>query len=589
MAIENTWVPKCLEHLNEPYLKETDEYVVIGEVSSEDRNGYIGLSRVYTALVPLSRLDEVLSAPGGIGFKVESWGPHPTDGDGQLYKSDFWVKGPAGEKDRFEPLVESWDNHNKTVMMPDNGLLMCYGLCPRVQMDPDRIIWDSPSRPEYDVVSVKPLSHYDFPSYTGTEVRINRRYLEDYSSLKGCAVVAVFYEERRCNLDDELAENLNGKEWLELEFPGRKLYIQRNKDFKENQIRCQVWGRRLILTSKNRPISEEKEPELEWPDFPGVMTYQRAMSTRSMEYVYVSDQVLEQFEGRPEYDIYPLSGSVSYNGRWSLSYCHRVARDYIAYEIKKIYEGCLPFIIQHVHRFAVPKDIAESQAQTHGQLNIGKRADALIKSYLKLGEELSYFGDLLGFAFETQDMISLNPSDVSYYGWWTMGALKPLGHNAPLDMTQAQFLERCKNVYKLLEGLKEKPLRRILIKIGIASNQIKEIRSIKLLATLIQLCEISQGSGLSLDGDGAAVVDRWDKDAQLDALRPLFALANLRILDSHNLGNEGRNTLQSSLETYGIQEGKMNNGWGEAVDQVYDGLTASLETITKMLGQIRVK
>src|SRR5215204_6022661 len=99
MTPESTWLPQCLRHINEPYLKDGDDAVVIGELSSADRNGNIGTSILHTALVPMDRLEEVLTAPGGIGWKVESWGPDPIVDEGETYKSDFWIDGPQGTGD----------------------------------------------------------------------------------------------------------------------------------------------------------------------------------------------------------------------------------------------------------------------------------------------------------------------------------------------------------------------------------------------------------------------------------------------------------------------------------------------------------
>lgn len=129
------------------------------------------------------------------------------------------------------------------------------------------------SRPAYDVVSVKPLSHYEVPlSYSGAEVRINRTYLDDYASLKGCAVVAVFYEERRCTSDEELEAVLDGKDGENLQFPGRDVSIMRDSYDATAPILCKIWGCRLVLAPSGRPISEEQDPELTWPGFPHVMT-----------------------------------------------------------------------------------------------------------------------------------------------------------------------------------------------------------------------------------------------------------------------------------------------------------------------------
>ena len=589
MLIEDTWLPKCLAHLNEPYLRDVDESVIIGQLSSNDKDGYSGFIKLHTALVPVDRLDEVVCASGGIGSEVKCWGPDPDVDEGRIYNSGFWVEGPNGKKDRLEPLVVGWTHHNKIVIMPDNGLLMCYGLSPRVQKGPDEIVWDNLSRPEYGVVSVKPLSHYTVPqNYSVAEVRITRRYLEDFASLKGCAVVAVFYEERRCMLDKDIEAILDRRDAVDFKLPGRRLIIMRSDCNKKNPILCQVWGCRLILVPSGRPVSEEKDPEFEWPGFPGVMTYIRAASIFTIDYVCVSDQALEEFEGKPEYKVDPVSGSVSYDGWWSLSSCFRIGRDYIAYRIKYLYEGCSPYIIEHVRRFAVDEEVARLQTQTLGQQNIGKRAEALIEAFFEIGEELAGLSNLFYFPFESEDIISYDKHDISYRGWQTINNLAPLGWRAPLDMKRNQFLERCKTVYQLFEGLREKPLRRLLIEIGLPENEVAEFRSLKLFACLMQLCEISLESGLDIHEHRVEVVSRWNKDMCLDELKPLFALVDLRNSAGHSQSSNGTERVRNALGVYNIDENQMNTGWGIAVDQIYDHLTACLCELASTLNRCRL-
>jgi hypothetical protein len=533
----------------------------------------------------MDRHEEVLATPGGIGWKVESWGPDPIVDEGETYKSAFWIIGPHGMGDRLEPVVVSWETHNKTVMMPDNGLLMTYGLCPRLQKTPDKIIWDNLSRPQYGVISVTPLSHYEDLLYSGAEVKIDRQYLEDYASLKNCAVLAVFFEERRCRSDNELEEILKEQEIVEHSLPGRDLVIRRHEYHADTPILCQIWGCRLVLVPSGRPISEERKPDLEWPGIPGVVTRSRARAIGLPSLVYVSDQVLEKFEGRPEYSIHPEFGSVSYDGRWSLSYCRRVARDYIAFDIKKIYEGCPPAIIRHAHSFAVPREAVENQTRELGDQNIGHRARTLVEAFLSVGAEIAFLGDRFGFAFHDEDIVSLSKPRIDYYGWWTIDALTPLGHRAALDMTKAQFLERCKIVYQLFAGLKERPLRRMLTQIGLDDSQLSGFRSLKLLATLLQLCEVSLDTGLDMVGQRTEIVDRWDQNVRLDYLRPLFALVDLRIVAGHNLGRQEDEKIAAALKVFGLQEDSMNAGWGLALDRVYDHL---IETLTEIAGRLRL-
>ncbi len=433
------------------------------------------------------------------------------------------------------------------------------------------------------MISVTPLSHYDVYSYSGTEVKIDRQYLEDYASLKGCAVVAVFFEERRCSSDGELEEILDGREIVERSLPGRDLVVRRHEYYSETPILCQIWGCRLVLVPSGRPISEERKPELVWPGIPGVVTRSRVRAIGLPSRVYISDQVLEKFEGRPEYSIHPEFGSVSYDGRWSLSNCRRVARDYIAHDIKKMYEGCPPTIIRNAHRFAVPRDVVERQTQDLGDQNIGKRASSLIKAFLSVGAGLALFGNRFGGTLRDEDVISLSEQRVDYHGWWTINSLAPLGHRAALNMTKAQFLERCKTVYQLFEGLKERPLRRILTQIGLENSQLSGFRSLKLLATLLQLCEVSLETGLDIAGQRAEIVDRWDQNVQLEYLRPLFALVDLRNVAGHNLGTQEDEKIAAALEVFGLQEDSMSAGWGLALDRVYDRMIETLDEIAARL------
>ena len=578
-----SWLPKCLAHLNKGYLELTDDFVVIGEISSESHNVYRGTRKLYTVLVPLDRVQAVLNNPGGIGYQVESGGPRPSVKKGDSFKSDFWVRGIESEE-RFEPLIVSWEYHNKTVMMPDNGLLMCYGLCPRVLKDPEQIIWDDLSLPEYDVVCVKPLSHYDFPSNSGCSVKINRQYLEDYASLKNCAVVAVFYEERFSSIDDELEEHLNGQEAISIIAPGRSIDIKRVNFSVEEAVLCQIWGCRLVITPEGKPISEEHSLELEWPDYSGIMTRERAIAKEVSNFVYANDQVLDKFEGKSEFCINPKSGSISYDGWWALSHCHRIGRDYIAYEIKKIYEGCPSSIIRHIHRYAVLESIAVAQQKLIGNTNIGERAGKLIYAFGNMGLELANLCDAFELPYDDVDITGLDIKDIDYNGWWTINSLKSLGYRVSQDIAKEKFLERCKDIYKLFEGFKEKALRKLLLKMGMDKEKIKDFKSFKLFATVMQLCNIALEAGLDLIEDHEEIVLRWNPDIRLDELKPLFALADLRISAAHNSSEE---KIKAALEVYGIDPDSMSTRWGNAADQVYDKLTVNILKIVEMLQECK--
>lgn len=586
MSLNADWLPDCLIHLNDSYLSDGDEYVIIGQLSDEAVRGYEGLVEKHTVLVPIERLDEVLTNAGGIGWKVEAWGPGPVVEEGQRYRSDFWVEGPGGRDDRLEPIVVSWDRHNKTVMMPDNGMLMCYGLCPRTLQSPDRIVWDDLSRPQMGVVTVKPLSHYDVYSYSGACVEMSREYLEDYASLKGCALVSVFYEERRCHATDDLKQRLRDSEGTSLEGPGFRMDIVRDSYRGDGGVLCKLWGCRSILTPTGRPVTDERDPELEWPDYPGVMDAQRAIGSRVFDYVYAEDKVLDAYEGRNEFDVSPHSGAISYDGWWALGYSHRVGRDYIAYELKKIYEGCPPSVIRHVHRFAVGKAVAEANEERFGRANIGTRAAALVDAFLDLGDALVALSDRFDLPFQPEDIIGLVKADIEYHGWWRIRSLAPLGYHVPTNMTKSRFLERCKTIQQLFEGLQEKSLRRLAMRFGIDKAVIASYRPMKLLATVLQCCQVAADSGLDVVDEAPEIAQRWDKELRLDSVTPFFALIDLRNAAGHDLGGDEEQKILEALQVFGVQQNDVTNGYGIALDEVYDLITESLADITRLVREV---
>lgn len=573
-------LPRCLGYLEEPYLLTTDEELVAALLSDAERNGIKGVSQIYTALVPLERVEDVLKSQGGIGWEVKSWGPFSVIQDNDVYKTNFWIDGPDGQK--FEPLVVGWNNHNRTVMVPDNGFLITYGLSPRLVSSNDKIIWDDLSKPMYDVVSVKPLSKYSVPSrHSGAEVRINRKYAEDFASLKKCTLVAVFYEERWFREDEELTKLLSGQKGASFVLPGKRLDIILNRHRAETHYVCRIWGCRLILIPSERPITDEEDPELVWPGDTQVMTYEHAMQSSLADYVYVKDQVLSLFEKKPEFEVNPNLGDVSYEGQWALSFCSRVGRDFIAYELKKLYQGCPPHIIEHVHRFAVEERIAERQRDEQGDANIGNRANKLINEYLLFTKVIAALGSEFGLVLEDSDIGTLSKEEVEYHGCWRLDELKHLGWVAPLEMPEAEFLERCKELYKLLE----KPLRRILIQIGVTQEKIKEYRSLKLLAVLMQLIYLANETGLSLKNDSKQLCERLDEDPRFESISYLFALNNLRVVDSHAMSAQNNEKCNKALETYGIDKAVMNNGWGRALDQIYDKLGLALSDLREMVSR----
>lgn len=583
MADLSDYWPKAVAHLGNPLCVDDSEEITVAEISEAPVNGYRGFRKATTALVPLERLDEVLNHPGGIGHEVRSWGPMPCVREGQTYSTSFWIDGRKGTDERFETFVQAWSRHNREVQLPDNIFLMTYGLVPRYLSD-GVVCWDDPHGPVYDVVRVK--SHIDLdnkPDEPLSFISVRRDYLEDYCHLKQCAAVQVYYEERYSADDKTFGEALHGEEAFEFTLPGRLLDMRLLTDIyhRDAPQMCSVWGARLLLNPECRPITDAKDPELVWPGDTEPMTHQIAASRRL--YGYVCDEVLQHYQGRAEYQIRPESGGVGYGGWWATSRTHRVGRNHIRVELKKLYEGCPPHVISHWHKFAVPESCANGDREQHGTNNIAERAHRVIDAFLSLTATLQRLSEELGLGFSQVDIGSLSTEEIADIGWWRCSVAESLFAVAPLAMTREQFLDRALALVKVLELLKPGPLRTMVLKLGVPKEAVKDFKSLKLLACLCQLANIAHEEGFHLLRDASLVVPKWQHTLELQSLVSLFAVQGLRVAQAHTPGSNRDASIASAASRLGIDVAAMAGGWGCAVDAMYDRLKSDLEMTDRLL------
>jgi hypothetical protein len=576
--------PASLAHLALPYDNGASAYVTVAEISEAPINGYVGFKRVAVALVPLEQLEQVLRSTAATGHEVESQGPLPIVGDeGLPHSSGFWIEGFDRDM-RFEPLVNAWSGSDIEVVVPDSNLLMVFALVPR-QTCASGISWDDPRGPVYDVVRASTISDHHLAKEERQRafVDIRRDYLLEYCRIKQAAAVAFYYERRESNGDRVFDQVIAGANNEDFNLPGRLLNLQvQPQDKHGGRQFAQVWGRRIVIPKGERRVFVEDDPDLDWPDHTGSMTMNRA--GREHAIAYVSDQVLRDYEGRPEFEIHPLSGGVSYRGQWSVAYCDRLGRDHIAVEIKKLYEGCPIAVIQQWHSFAVPHALASaSQAANNGDRNIGVRAQELVQAFLTLTRTLASLVARLGLAFDEAEIGGFSTKEVEYSGWWTFKDLKPLANVVPSNITLEAFLDRTVAVVKLWESLKEAPLRNILLKLGLDRKATEQLKSTKLLAAICQLATIGRRAGFRWPDDSSSFVREWDKDLRLDCFVRLFAVNQLRQKAAHRSGDGVAASLAQNLDAFGIVEAAQAGGWGHAVDTVYDRLIADIDAISGLL------
>lgn len=518
---------------------------------------------------------EEITGEQELGHDVDTNGPYPCPGTHEFIPR-FWIFGTSAIPDDIEPLVLSWTSNNRTVQHPDPGLLMAYGLIPRVEEN-GTVHWDEPAQPTPDVLIVKPVSIYEHFHETPSSVTILREYLQDYASLRQRSVVCVFYERWIVDDDEQARSLLGGDRYKEYRFRDAFIRIQTITG-SDSQFHIDIWGHRLLIRPGALPVSEDANRfgALNWPGISGAITDDNWRG-QEMAFVYVKDDVLGRFEGRPEYTIIPESGAVSYGGQWAVGFCGRIDRDLIRLEVRKLYEGNHPDIVRHYHRHSVSPPTA-SIGELQSVRNIGTRARATVFGLTELGEAVAVLASrVLGRAITSADVVSLDRQLLEHHGWWKADAVEPICRHVPISATRDAFVDRCKDLFRLIgEGLNERLLREVLVTLGVDSGSIAGLRSLKCMCRLVELCLIAHDAGLDIVTDRSDVIARYASPADPSPCKHLFALNDLRQLDAHRAGPSFSQRLETGLRTFGIDPASTGAGHGLAIDALYDRLVSEL-------------
>jgi len=585
--IDTIFWPASLAHLTLPYVDASSQYVTIAEIGSELANGYPGTRLLYTAMVPKDEVQECLERTAGMGHGVSSGsGEMEFAGTPPSPTTAFWVESRRADGKRYQSLVETWRVHDRPIIQPWGGLLRHFSLTPRVLQD-GRVVWDDLSIPTYDVVRVSPVSIYTIKDGCSTaRVEILREYLEDFLFSHDCAALATQFEQRFSTGDPIFDSAVGTGEGFEAKLPGRQFWLKRVEDFDEGDQLSDVWFTRLALMPGHAMDSNQT---LTWPDHDGPIVGCGIMSGfDAMEEAYVRDDVLLDYENRPEFDIHPEDGSVGHNGWWSVGYSWRVGRDHIGLELRKLYEGAQFAVIKHYCAFAVKRESIADLVEGKKARNIGTRAHDLVRAYLDLIAALQSICDAGGLSFAEKEIGSFSSAEIQYKGWWKFDALGKLGNVSLRSMTYPHFLARCKDLHALIEGLKPGPLRSLLRSLGVSKSDVDQYQSLKLTAFLCQLATIAHEQHWGLVTDSALILALWDKNKLLDYYKPLFALNVLRQADAHTSSSLDPKNQAAQLADFGIDPEKYKGGWGLALDLVYDTMTESLRQATELLQSVQV-
>jgi hypothetical protein len=182
-------------------------------------------------------------------------------------------------------------------------------------------------------------------------------------SLTNRVLVQVFWEIRHGPEDKASADFLGDENHRDVEFDDRTLDVRRNHG---GGYTAQIWGARVLARPADLPITNDTLDNvgLTWPGISTPLSRQTASRLRFREDIlYIRDEVLAAYEGRPDFKISPESGSVSCGNQWSVGYIRRVGRDLLQLEVRKLYEGTPTRVITHWHGFAVTPPLGQASTR----------------------------------------------------------------------------------------------------------------------------------------------------------------------------------------------------------------------------------
>lgn len=546
---------------------QTDgDHITVAELKTIDKNGMKETIDINTALVSPSLISKIKSSH--INPYVNLSGAYYTED--YEYKPSFslYLSKSSGLS-KAEPLVVSWCSGNHTTFMIDQGFLSAFKLSPRLLED--EILWDDLKEPQYNVVKIKPLSEYNFPTHSEANVKVKKDYLETYLAFRKKVSVQVFTIKRDIVIDEEISILLNNKKCFIEEFKQFEIRLSRF-DHKEDIARLEINGFKVLLENSENNQEEETVTGHYWKGIDGLVTAWRARHEMPGEYVYVSDKVLARYEADDNYEVYPLSGSVHYRNQWAVTHCERVGKNAIKIEIKKLYEGNRYTVIDYWNKFSIhPSEIVEGE-------NIALKAKRLTRKFFLFGQILAdTFNRLFGYNYSAKDLIGLDEKDIENTGWSEFLDFNAIAQHVDLNFfSKEQFVSRCKKLYILLgENLKERPFRKIVDFLGFPMIETENWRNIKLLDLIITYLKVANESGLNAIKSKEALVERVWGNKNENSLFELSALNSIRQLDAHKT-NDSKTRLHKALTDLGIQPNGISNNYSDAIWQVYDSIDEML-------------
>lgn len=507
------------------------------------------------------------------------------DGDGVVVYS-VPVLREKGNCAEFAPSVAG---HDYIVASWGDGSFYAYSLAEKVWMalglsascignDEQRLVYDDLGLPEFGVAEGELSAAYYWEVSRNVIWRMSNEYLRKYLWMRGAVGVRSFYYSAVLPTTPELVALMAGNEYFDLKAEGNWCHGDLQKA--ERGLHLQVWATVAAVSCELCP--EQTAEGLEWPGLDGPMTHARANAQLTGGSIYLDDRFLERYEQSSFYGSMPNrygDTNPSYRGQWAFSDCVRVGRNLIRVPIRELYKPKPDREVVHAHRYVI--DPARVAGTDLAEEHVVAKTKRLLNQILDLGDHLSKLGEAVGIPREATDLVGFSRAEIEANWWTTYPQLCRLAQVAPLSMTQQAFLARCKSLHEVWQRVPDGFTRQLLRKAGCPAEKVKGLGSLKLLQGLLNIVEHLDAQQESVDAFvHDAEPETWAE--KNDRMAPLFLTNDLRIADAHESFGQALATLQ----VLGFDTATVNQGYGKALDFVFDGVIGAFEAVNGSIARL---
>ena len=476
----------------------------------------------------------------------------------------------------YDYIIASWSDGSFYSYALAEKVWMLLGLSARVIGGADQtIIYDDLSLPIMSVAKGEVSSAYYWQQSRNVRWTMRNDYLRKYLWKRGHVGIRAFFYEKMIEDTPAIRKIMEDKKhftktledgWCEIDI----------REYKGNLL-LQVWASVIaILPEKCEEIDIYS---LIWDKNEGILPKREVESIFNERDVYVKDTFLEKYEKNTLYDSTSImEGKVcwccpSYLGMWSFEECKRIGRNLVVIPLRSLYKAIPEEEILHVYNHKLSKN--EITTFNLEEEHIVSKIHRLLKQLIYLGENLSkLFNHVTSKSIEPSDLIEYTLEEFKNEGIRNYPLISKLSQVAPLKMYEQDFLSRCKTLHEVISNIKTSYLKKILIECGCDKSKIGKLGSLKLLQILVNILESLNNNHENIYAlKNSAEYTDWS--ARNSNLAALFINNDLRQSYAH----EKIGKTVEILEQIGFDSKKVNNGYGAALDFIFDEVIIAIKLI----------